>query len=147
MTLADNKIHPLEIEDARSAAFRASELQRGVEDSLREASKDLAEKERAYRQGLADKILQLRAGADAPAWTTCSDVARGDKHVATLRYERDVAEGVLEAMRQQAFRRGADRRAIDTLLGWSMRRDLRTDAPPGDRDNAETHGRGLRSAA
>lgn len=141
MRVADNKLpHPLEIEDAREAAHRASELQREVEDDLRAKSRALAEAERAYRQGLAEKILELRTGKDAPAWTTCADVARGDRHVAELRYKRDVAEGVLEAARQQAFRRGSDRRDLDTLLNWSMRRELRVDTPPTERQWEEQRG-------
>jgi hypothetical protein len=128
VTLAENQLHPLQIENAREAAHRASELQRKVEDDVRNASKDLAEKERAYRKLLSERILALKA--EGHAITACGDIARGEKEVADLRYKRDVAEGVLEAARQQAFRRGADRRDIDTLLHWSMSRDLRTDAPP-----------------
>lgn len=134
MSLGDNKLHPLLIEDARQAAHRASELQREVEDAIRNASRDLADKERTYRQALASKILELRAGADGEsvAWSACADIARGDRNVARLKYERDVADGVLDAARQQAFRRGADRKDIDTLLRWSWHRDLRVDTPPAE---------------
>lgn len=138
MTLAENTIHPLQIEDAREAAFKASELQRSCEDQLRQTSRDLAEAERAYRKALSEKILELKAGG--MAITACSDVARGDKEVADLRYDRDVAEGVMEAARQACFRRGADRRDLDTLLGWSMRRDLRTDTEPVDWSAQPAHG-------
>lgn len=141
MSLGDNTISPLQIPDARDAAFKASELQKQVEDEIRVASRNLANCERLYREALAKKILDLRSKPDAPAWTTCADVARGDVHVAKLKFERDVAEGVLEAMRQQAYRRGSDRRDLDTLLTWSMRRDLRVDAEPSDDRPA------LRSAA
>lgn len=127
MALGENQLHPLQIEDAREAAYRASEVQREVENSIRTASADLAEAERAYRKALSRRITELRA--ELPA-TVCKDVARGEKAVADLRYTRDVAAGVLEAHRQQGFRRGADRRDLDTLLNWSMRRDLRTDTPP-----------------
>jgi len=136
VSLADNTLHPLEIADARNAAYRASELQREVEDAIRSAARDLANKERGYRQALAAKILELRAPSDGEqvAWSSCRDLARGDKHVAMLAYERDVAEGVLEAARQQAFRRGADRRDVGELLNWSRARDLRTDTPPASFD-------------
>lgn len=128
MSLADNSLHPLEIEDAREAAHRASELQREVEDAIREAARDAANRERAYRQALSVRILELHA--EGTAITACSEIARGESTVANLRYQRDVAEGVLEAARQQAFRRGADRRDVGVLLTWSMHRDLRTDTPP-----------------
>lgn len=143
MSFADNTLSPLQIEDAREAAHHASELQREVEDAIRNASRDRAEKERAYREALSARILELRAKEIAV--TACGDIARGEKEIAKLRYERDVAEGVLEAAKQQAFRRGSDRRDLDTLLNWSMRRDLRTDTPPADWSNAEVIG-GRRAA-
>lgn len=129
MSFGDNQLHPLQIEDARQAAYQASENQRAVEDMVRNASKDLAEAERLYRKKLTTRMLILHAD-DGVAWTAAESVARGEKEIADLRYGRDVKEGVLEAARQQAFRRGADRRDLDTLLNWSMRRDLRGDTPP-----------------
>jgi hypothetical protein len=134
-----NKIHPLEIEDAREAAYRASELQKEVEDSVRDASKAAAEAERKYREALTVRILDLHAN-DGVAWTACEAIARGEKAVAALRYDRDLKEGLLEAARQQAFRRGADRRDLDTLLNWSMRRDLRVDSEPTERQLAAVGG-------
>lgn len=133
MTLAANTLHPLEIEDARQAAHRASEVQREVEDRIKSASRGLAEAERQYRLKLTERILHLHA-QDGLAITMCGEVARGEKPVADLRFKRDVAKGVLEAAQQQAFRRGADRRDLHTLIDWSMRRDLRIDTPPADFD-------------
>lgn len=130
MTLpAENTIRPLEIADAREAAHKASELQRGVEDQIRNASRELAEAERQYRLKLTTRILHLHA-QDGLAITMCGEVARGEKDVADLRYARDVAKGILEAAQQQAFRRGADRRDLHRMIRWSESRDLRTDAPP-----------------
>lgn len=128
MTVGANTIHPLLIEDARDAEHRASELQREVEDRIREQTKALAATEQAYRQKLAERILKLHA--DGKAITTCENLAKGETDVADLRYRRDIAKGLLEATRQEAFRRGADRAAIGRLTDWSMRRELRTDAPP-----------------
>lgn len=140
MSLAENKLHPLQIADARDAAFKASEKQREVEDLIRRTSRDLAEAERAYRQKLSERILTLRA--EEVAVTMCGEIARGEKAVADLRYSRDVAAGIFEAAKQQAFRRGADRRDVAALLDWSMRRDLRTDAEPGPNTQPETYGAG-----
>jgi hypothetical protein len=139
-----NQLHPLEIESAREAAHKASEKQRDVEDELRQASRDLAAAERAYRRKLSERMVELKAAG--LAITACADVARGEPEVSDLRYERDVAEGVLEAMRQQAFRRGADRKDVHQLLVWSERRDLRTDAPPAQEPTPIGAGR-PRSAA
>ena len=121
--LGANTLHPLEISDARDAAFRASELQRQVEDDLRRDSRALADAEREYRKALATKIITLRDAGNAI--TACETIAKGDEHVADLRHARDLAAGVWEATRQQAFRRGADRRAVEELLVWSRARDLR----------------------
>jgi hypothetical protein len=140
---AENTISPLEIADARAAAHKASELQRGVEDGIRDASRKLAESERQYRLALAKEILRLKAQEEV-AWTACEQIARGEGKVANLRYERDVAKGVLEAAQQQAFRYGADRRDLHRLIEWSQRRDLRTNTPPVDWDR---HTGELRSAA
>jgi hypothetical protein len=129
----DNTISPLEIEDARAAAHRASEVQREVENLIRDASKKLAEAERAYRRRLSERIVQLHA-EEGYAITMCGDIARGEADVSQLRYLRDVADGVLEAAKQQAFRRGADRKDLHELIVWSERRDLRVDTAPADFD-------------
>jgi hypothetical protein len=131
--LGANKLHPLEIPDARQAAHSASEKQRDCENRIRQAARALAEAERAYRELLSTRMLALHAGeGERPglAITTCADVARGEPAVARKRYERDIQKGVLEAAQQEAFRRGADRRDIHVLLTWSQHRDLRTDTPP-----------------
>lgn len=128
MTVGENKFHPLEIEDARSAAHQASELQRGVEDRMREAGRELAEAERAYRKRLTERIVQLKA--EGVAVTACETIAKGEADVAELRYRRDIKKGMLEAVRQEAYRRGADRADVGRLLDWSMKRDLRVDAEP-----------------
>lgn len=127
MSFGPNQLSPLEIEDARAAAHKASEKQREVEDRLRQTSRDLAEAERVYREALSKKILELRIDN---AITACSEIARGDKHVAKLRFQRDVAAGIFEAAKQEAFRRGADRKDVHELLRWSEARDLRTDVEP-----------------
>jgi hypothetical protein len=129
-TFGDNKLHPLEIEDARLAAFKASELQKDVETKLKRASADLANKERVYRRALTIRMLELKS--DSVAVTACETIAKGEESIAQLRYDRDVARGALKAVAQQAFRRGADRKDINLLLEWSMKRDLRTDTPPPD---------------
>lgn len=126
--IGENTLHPLQIEDARQAAYAASENQRTVEDRIRQTSQDLAEAERAYRKALATKIVELRAAGNAV--TACEAIAKGDPVIADLRYSRDVAAGVHDATRQEAYRRGADRKAVDALLEWSMKRDLRVDTPP-----------------
>jgi hypothetical protein len=139
MTLADNKLHPLEIEDARTAAFRASELQRQVEDDLRGAGSRLAEAERVYRMALLTTMKDLH-DREGVGWSTCEVMAKGDERVARLRKARDEADFEVRILQQQAFRRGADRKDVGRLLDWSMARDLRADAEPPAGD-VQTFGR------
>lgn len=129
MAFGENTLHPLQIPDAREAAHKASEFQRAVEDQIRNASRELAEAERQYRLKLTTRILHLHA-QDEVAWTACETIAKGEPEVAGLRYKRDVAKGMLEAVQQQGFRCGADRRDLHRMIRWSESRDLRTDAPP-----------------
>lgn len=139
--LGENKLHPLQIEDAREAAHEASKKQREVEDAIRDASRNLAEAERQYRLKLTERILHLHA-QDGVAWTMCGEIARGEKAVADLRYARDVAKGILEAALQQGFRRGADRKDVHRLLAWSEGREMRTDVEPMNWSRQTTYGTG-----
>lgn len=125
MTRANTLNNPFDLTDAREAVKVASRVQEQVENDLRSASSHLAECERAYREALATAIVTLKA--EGTAWTSCGDVARGAKNVAALRHNRDVAEGMYEAVKQAAYRRAADRRDLSQLLAWSQRRDLADD--------------------
>lgn len=113
---------PFTFAQAVVAARRAAEMQRDGEQAVRDAAADLAEKERAYRCSLAREIVTQHA--DGSAWTVAQDLARGEKKVADLRYERDVAQGVLEAAQQRAWRSSADRRDMLQFIEWSKRRDI-----------------------
>ena len=110
---------PYDWAEAREAVRQASEAMKAAEKARRDASEDLAAKERAYRVALAKKIVEVHA--DGAAWTVAQDLARGDKAVADLRYERDVAQGVLDAQETVAWRLTADRRDLSKLIDWSMR--------------------------
>lgn len=142
MGLGENTISPFEVADARAAAHKASEQQRSVEDQIRDASRNLADAERLYRLELTTRILYLHA-KESVAWTACEAIARGEANVAGLRHARDIAKGVLEAVQQQGFRFGADRRDLHQLIVWSQRRDLRTDSEPDDWSKQPVHGGGV----
>lgn len=111
----------LDEEDARSAARAASTVGAMAEQDRMRAATELAEAERAYRKALAVAITD-KHGAGV-AWTVCADLARGEPNVADLRYARDVARGVLDAAEQRAFRLQADRKALLSLIEWSMRQE------------------------
>jgi hypothetical protein len=118
---------PFEIIDAREAQHKASEAQREHGDALAKAHVALADAEYTYRTALVARIKQLKE--DWPA-TTCDNIARGEESIAQLRRERDKREGELETLKDKAYTIAADRRALDGLIDWSMRRDLRVDAEP-----------------
>lgn len=113
---------PFDFPEAVAATRRAAQAQRDAEQARRDASTTLAEAERVYRVALAKRIVEVHA--DGAAWTVAQDLARGDKHVADLRYARDVARGVLDAAEQRAWRHTADRRDMHELVCWSRRREL-----------------------
>lgn len=107
------------------AVIRSNSLasaQHNAEAETRTAWGTYAEAERAYRKALAQKITELRAEGK-PA-TLAADLARGDEHVANLRYRRDIAEGIVEAAKQSGWRHQANRRDGLEFIDWSKRRDL-----------------------
>jgi hypothetical protein len=113
---------PYTFDEATRRAVALSSAQKTAEEATRRAYAGYAEAERAYRKALATKITELRA--DGQPATLAADLARGDERVADLRYRRDVAEGVVEAARQAAWRLQANRRDGHEFIQWSARRDL-----------------------
>ena len=113
---------PFSFGEARAAAHQASLRQVDAERERVQAVEAAAAAELAYRTALARKIVELHA--EGVAWSTTADIARGDKTVAELRFKRDVAAGVKEAQEQAGFRLNADRRVLERLVEWSMRREL-----------------------
>lgn len=120
---------PYDFDQARAAAQNASASQNAAEKALRDASRDFAEKEERYRVALAKEIVRQHAD-EGVAWTVAPDLARGNAEVARLRRERDIAEGVREAMQQSCWRRAADRKDTQRFIDWSMRREF-AEASPG----------------
>lgn len=111
--------------EARAAINTAKAAQASAEQAVRDAFSTYGNAERAYRKALAIKILELRA--EGIPVTICLDLAKGDRRIADLRYARDVAEGVKEAATSAIWRHTADRRELEQLVDWSMRRDLAID--------------------
>jgi uncharacterized protein involved in propanediol utilization len=115
-------VSPYTFDEARTAAANASRAQKMAEDFIRQAYHDFALKEEAYRVALALRITELHA--EGVAWSSTADLARGDKAVARLRRERDIAEGVKEAASQAGWRASKDRDDTAALISWSARREL-----------------------
>lgn len=112
---------PWDFEQARTAARQAAELQQQAERIRADASEQAALTERVYRMALSKKIVELIA--EGRAATVAQDLAKGDKQVADLRYERDVARGVLDVAEQRAWRHTADRKDVHEFIRWSQRLD------------------------
>ena len=63
--------------------------------SYKEYQKDCAKKEYDYRTELSKELIRLRA--EGQAVTHLADIARGKEKIAKLRYERDIAEGLVKS--------------------------------------------------
>ncbi len=113
---------PWTFEQAQDHLRTASLAQQEVERLLRDAFARYAVAEEKYRKALALQIVS--AHNDGVAWSAAADLARGDKAVAAARRERDVAEGMKEAVVQAGWRRASDRRDAQRFADWSMRREL-----------------------
>lgn len=57
--------------------------------------KDYALKEYKYRTALSKRLVQLRA--EGQAVTHLADIARGMEDIAELRFNRDIAEGLVKS--------------------------------------------------
>lgn len=113
---------PWSFAEAAAKCRKAAVAQENAEQSLRDAARAFAEAEEEYRKGLAVEIVKCHG--DGVAWSTAPDLARGDPHVAALRRQRDIAEGVREAMTHALWRHNANRRDAQRFADWSMRREL-----------------------
>jgi hypothetical protein len=129
---------PFDFAEAIAATRRAAEAQKDAEQARRDAATDHAEKERVYRRALAKRIVELHS--EGVAWTVAQDVARGDDKVSDLRYERDVARGVLDAAEQRAWRHTADRKDMTEFLTWSRLVDVGAALEP-NQPAGHIHGR------
>ena len=114
---------PWDFEEAAANCRAAAVAQQQAENALRDAYRDIALKEERYRVELAKEIVRQHA-EESVAWTVAPDLARGDVTVAHLRMERDVAEGVKEAMQQAVWRATANRKDAQRFTDWSARREL-----------------------
>jgi hypothetical protein len=113
---------PWTFDEAARRCTDASRRQEQAEHAYRDATIAFAHAEEAYRRALAETILRVHA--DGAAWTAAGDLARGDQRVAGLRRDRDIAEGVRDALMQACWRRVADRKDAQRFADWSQRREL-----------------------
>lgn len=110
---------PWTFEQARDVCRDASRKQEQAEQSMQEAAREAALAEERYRLKLAEAIIEIHA--EGIAWTVAPAIARGRADVASLRRERDIKEGVREALVQAVWRRTADRKDAQRFADWSQR--------------------------
>jgi hypothetical protein len=75
---------------------------------------DHAHAEEAYRIALASKITELKLEGEKV--TIISDIARGDKTVAGLKRDRDIAKGVSDACKSSIHSLQATMSGIQSLI-------------------------------
>ena len=96
--------------DPISEVWRRSEMLEVALKECKTRGTALAEAEREYRVKLAEKILLLREQG-LPA-SIISDIARGDKVVAQLKFERDCSQVVYDNAKEAVL---AFKKQIDVL--------------------------------
>lgn len=72
-------------------------LEKAVSE-MRDRSKKLAEAEHNYRVALSQRLTELRA--EGQPVTHLTDIARGEKKIASLRLARDIAEGLYDSSKE-----------------------------------------------
>lgn len=58
-------------------------------------AKDYARKEQIYRVALSKRLMKRKV--EGYAVTNLSDIVRGEEDIAKLKYERDIAEGLMKS--------------------------------------------------
>lgn len=77
------------------------EIEKAIDDlkttlsEYKKYQKDYAIKEKKYRIALSQRLIKLRAQGQAV--THLADIARGMEDIAQLRFERDIAEGLVRS--------------------------------------------------
>lgn len=118
---------PMDFAAAVAASREASEAQHNAERYYAQCGRECADAERAYREGLAQAITRIKS--EGGSISAARDLARGDKHVAGLCFNRDLAEGLRDAASQSIWRHTADRRELEQFLDWSKKASFLDSTP------------------
>ena len=87
--------------NCRLPSIRKNEIEEAMNDlqkalsNYKDYQKDYAVKEYNYRTALSKELVRLRA--EGQAVTHLADIARGKPEIAKLRFERDIAEGLVNS--------------------------------------------------
>ncbi len=83
--------------------------------------KDFAEKERSYNVALVSKMMELKLPPYNIASTACEKHAKGDPSIARLRYDRDVARGIMRACEKAMSNLQTVLNAHQSILAWERK--------------------------
>jgi hypothetical protein len=110
---------PLDLDDGRRAASMLARQCRDGVNNLDRAVKAHAEAEQSYRIAYATKLVELRSNATPVGIAT--EMAKGDESVARLKYERDLAKGMIDVARERLRQLDGERASLRQLLEWSRK--------------------------
>jgi hypothetical protein len=113
---------PWDFDQSVEASQSARAEQERVEGEVKAAYREAAIKDRVYNVALARRMWELKR--QGIAVTVCERLAKGDPTIASLREDRDTAEGLKETSKIASWRANADRRDTEALIDWSKRREL-----------------------
>ena len=119
---------PLDLADGRRAASMLARQCRDGVDALDRAVRAHAEAEHTYRKAYSTKLVELR-GQAVPVGL-CLELAKGDEAVAKLKYDRDLAKGMIDVARERLRQLDGERASLRQLLEWSQRFEVRSFTPP-----------------
>jgi hypothetical protein len=88
-------------------------------NNLDRAVKAHAEAEQVYRMAYATKLVELRG--DAIPVGIATELAKGDEHVAKLKFDRDLAKGMIDVARERLRQLDGERASLRQLLEWSRK--------------------------
>lgn len=106
---------PLDIDQARHASRLLAEQRRGAEQTLESLTRDAADKEAAYRKGLAKAFVGVEGSSAAER------EANARAKVADLSLARDVAAGMVKVQTERLRGLEGERSMLKSLVEWSAR--------------------------
>jgi hypothetical protein len=107
---------PLDMDDARQASRRASQMRRDAERERIERGEKKAEAEVAYKKARATAILRLKIDQGA---TVAKELADGDDEVAPLLLEKIKADTLYDAAGERLKTLEGERSMLKSLIDWS----------------------------
>lgn len=107
---------PLDMDDAREASRRSSQMRRQAEADHRAAVEKVGQAEGEYRKLLSQEIVKAKADHGA---TAALDIAKGDSKVVKALIDFRVASGMVDAAKERLKTVEGDRSQLRGLIDFS----------------------------